>query len=101
MQPRNPNTTCGLSFASRPSMPILPSAFWSAMSRTLHVFSSTTSASDSRGYERMRDLFGVALVHLATISLDEEFRHGWTETIHSSARCATSTLSAFHRVDLG
>ena len=27
-------------------------------------------------HERMRDLFGVALVHLATISLDEEFRHG-------------------------
>jgi len=29
-------------------------------------------------YEVARDLFGVALVHLATISLDEEFRHrGW------------------------
>ena len=32
--------------------------------------------------ERMRDLFGVALVHLAAISLDEEFRHGgWKQYI--------------------
>jgi len=30
----------------------------------------------------MRDLFGVALVHLAAISLDEEFRHGGARTIH-------------------
>src|SRR5437016_5948545 len=33
MQPRKPKTTCGLSFATRPSIPILPCAFWSAMSR--------------------------------------------------------------------
>jgi hypothetical protein len=33
-------------------------------------------------HERMRDLFGVALVHLAAISFDEKFRHGQTKTIH-------------------
>ena len=51
-------------------------------------------------HERMRDLFRVALVHLAAISLDEEFRHGRTKTIHSAATRATGTLSAFHRVHL-
>ena len=34
-------------------------------------------------HERMRDFFGVALVHLATISLDEEFGHGRARTIHA------------------
>jgi hypothetical protein len=49
----------------------------------------------------MRDLFRVALIHLTTISLDEEFRHGRTKTIHSDAPCATGTLSTFHPVHLG
>ena len=49
----------------------------------------------------MRDLFRVALIHLATISLDEEFRHGGAKTIHSAAARATGTLSAFHRIHLG
>ena len=54
MQPRKPNTTCGRSFAMRPSIPIFPSAFWSAMSRTLQVFKSTTSASVSWSRARSR-----------------------------------------------
>ena len=52
------------------------------MSRTLQVFSSTTSASDltlralvAALDERMRDLFRIALVHLAAVGLDEELRH--------------------------
>src|SRR5260370_29175678 len=30
----------------------------------------------------MRDLFRVALIHLATVSLDKEFRHGRAKIIH-------------------
>src|SRR5207247_9043880 len=33
------------------------------------------------GNERMRDLLGIALVHLATVGLDEKSRHG-SRTIH-------------------
>ena len=76
----------------RPSIPILPSAFCSAMSRTLQVLSRTTSASVSQSTplvatrdERMRDLLGVALVHLAAVGLDEKFRHG-SRTIHKRRR---------------
>ncbi len=69
-------------FARCPSIPIFPSAFCSAMSRTLHVFSKHDvrfrfvrgrfiAARD----QRMRDLFRVALVHLAAVGLDEKFRH--------------------------
>jgi hypothetical protein len=40
----------------------------------------------------MRDLFGVALVHLAAISLDEEFRHGgWKQYMASKGRPRHST----------
>ena len=52
------------------------------MSRTLHVLSRTTSAiaSDARqgialGDELRGDGFAVALVHLATVSLDIDARH--------------------------
>src|SRR6476646_9060830 len=40
----------------------------------------------------MRDLFRVPLVHLAPVSLNEEFRHGWAEIIHRRACSATSSL---------
>jgi len=33
-------------------------------------------------HERMRDLFRIALVHLATVGFDEKFGHGRAETIH-------------------
>ena len=35
--------------------------------------------------QRMRDLFGVALIHLAAVGFDEEFRHGRAEIIHGRA----------------
>src|SRR6266550_1009083 len=41
------------------------------------------------GNERMRDLLGVALVHLAAVGLDEKFRHG-SRTIHSRGGSATA-----------
>jgi hypothetical protein len=50
----------------------------------------------SARHERMRDLFRVAFVHLATVCLDEKFRHGWAEIIHGQAVPATQRLSAFH-----
>ena len=37
------------------------------------------------GDERVCDLFRVALVHLATVSLNEKFRHGRAKTIHTQA----------------
>src|SRR4029077_9820744 len=40
------------------------------------------------GNERMRDLLRVALVHLATVGLDEKFRHG-SRTIHRGSGSAT------------
>jgi hypothetical protein len=48
----------------------------------------------------MRDLFRVAFVHLATVCLDEKFRHGWAEIIHGQAVLATARLSAFHLLGL-
>src|SRR5947208_15444512 len=48
----------------------------------------------------MRDLFRVALVHLAAVGLDEEFRHGWARIIHRRAAFATERLSTVHLVDL-
>src|SRR5437868_210058 len=48
----------------------------------------------------MRDLFRVALVHLAAVGLDEEFRHGWARIIHRRPSFATERLSTFHLVDL-
>src|SRR5438105_7687837 len=39
--------------------------------------------------ERMRDLFRVALIHLATVSLDEKSRHGRAKIIHGRAMFAT------------
>ena len=67
-------------------MPILPKAFCSAWSRTLHVLISTTSASASvAGHgvalldEHLRHLLGVALVHLAAVGLDVNAGHGTRE----------------------
>ena len=40
------------------------------------------------GNERMCDLLGIALVHLAAVSLDEKFRHG-SRTIHRGGGSAT------------
>src|SRR5260370_5386972 len=48
----------------------------------------------------MRHLFRVALVHLATVGLDEEFRHRWARIIHGRAAFATERISTFHLVDL-
>src|SRR5437660_11254997 len=48
----------------------------------------------------MRHLFRVALVHLAAVGLDEEFRHEWARIIHGRAAFATGRLSTFHLVDL-
>ena len=83
MQPRKPKTISGRSSRSRPSIPILPIAFCSAMSRTEQVLSSTTSASVSlprhlvaARHEHLRDLLGVALVHLASVGFDEDLGHG-------------------------
>jgi hypothetical protein len=52
------------------------------------------------GNERMRDLLGVALVHLAAISLDEEFRHG-SRTIHRGGGSATPLGWSANRPDNG
>jgi hypothetical protein len=41
-------------------------------------------------HERMRDLFGIALIHLATVGLDEKFRHERAKIIHARAAFATS-----------
>src|SRR5438552_15086136 len=49
--------------------------------------------------ERMRDLFRVALVHLAAIGLDEKFRHGRAKTIHASAAFAMQRLCPFQQGD--
>src|SRR4051794_32413929 len=38
----------------------------------------------------MRDLFRVALVHLAAVGFNEEFRHGWAEIIHWAPGSATA-----------
>jgi hypothetical protein len=63
-------------------LPILPSAFCSAWSRTEQVLMRTASASFSFGGDRVaalgehaRDLFRVALVHLATVGADVDFGH--------------------------
>jgi hypothetical protein len=48
-------------------------------------------------HERMRDLFGVALVHLATIGLDKEFRHGRTKTIHGEQRSSKTQNMDFYQ----
>ena len=81
----------------RPSIPILPSAFCSAMSRTLQVLSSTTSASVSFAAafvaaieQRVRDLLRVALVHLAAVGFDEKFRHRGAKLLHGARRRATA-----------
>ncbi len=39
--------------------------------------------------ERMRDLFGIAFVHLAAVGFNEELRHGGTQVWHSPAGRAT------------
>src|SRR6266705_681057 len=50
--------------------------------------------------QRKRDLLRVAFVHLATVGLDEKFRHSRAKRIHGQAVFATERLSAFHPVDL-
>src|SRR6266513_3895802 len=47
-----------------------------------------TDALVAAGDERMRDLLGIALVHLATVGLNEKFWHG-SRTIHSGSGSAT------------
>ena len=47
--------------------------------------------------ERIRDLLGIAFVHLTAVGLDEKFRHG-SRTIHRAGECAiTSTSSCLQR----
>src|SRR5882724_8055506 len=43
----------------------------------------------------MRDLLRVAFVHLATVSLDEKFRHGRAKIIHGQASFATQEIIRF------
>jgi hypothetical protein len=47
-----------------------------------------THALVAAGDERMRDLLGIALVHLAAVGLDEKFWHG-SRTIHRGGGSAT------------
>ena len=43
--------------------------------------------------ERMRDLFRVALIHLAAVRLNEKFRHDRARIIHGRATCAIIDFS--------
>ena len=47
-----------------------------------------THALVAAGNKRMRDLLGIAFVHLAAVGLDEKFRHG-SRTIHRGGGSAT------------
>ncbi len=61
---------------------------------TFCIVPKTRGAERSRSIDEIvrevRDLFRVALVHLAAVSLDEKFRHGWAKTIHAQAASVQS-----------
>ena len=88
MQPMKPTIWLRFSLRAVPMrLRILLMAFCSAKSRTLQVFNKMTSAFASDRGERIAfgdelggDGFAVALVHLATVSFDENTGHDFRET---------------------